>query len=41
LISILKEAEKAKRIQIVQEISAVFGRNPLLPASIIAWKPVH
>jgi hypothetical protein len=40
LMTVLKDAEKAGRIQIVRESPCVFGRNPLLPASIIAWKPL-
>ncbi len=40
LLSILKEAEHKKIIKIVFEKSQVFGSNPFLPFSIVAWKPV-
>jgi SAM-dependent methyltransferase len=40
LVTLLQAEEKAGRIQIISEQRCVFGRNALLPASIIAWKPI-
>ena len=40
LISILKKAEKDKKIEIIEEQKNIFGNNALLPISIIVWKPI-
>lgn len=39
LVSVLYTQVRAGRISILEEKPAVFGRNPLLPVSIIAWAP--
>jgi hypothetical protein len=41
LLSILKDAEKSRRINIIHEQSQVHGLNPLLPFSIVAWQPTR
>jgi len=38
LLTILKKAEKAGRIEIIEEKKNVIGSNPFLPISIIAWR---
>jgi hypothetical protein len=40
LITVLETAEREGRIRICTQSPNVFGRNPLLPASLIAWRPV-
>jgi hypothetical protein len=40
LVTVLEAAEKEGHIQICRQSPNLFGRNPLLPASLIAWKPV-
>ena len=40
LLSILREAETKGVIKIVEEIPQIFGSNPFLPLSIIAWSPI-
>jgi hypothetical protein len=40
LVTVLEAAEKEGRIRILTQSPNLFGRNPLLPASLIAWKPV-
>lgn len=40
LVTLLEAEAKAGRIQIISQQRCVFGRNALLPASIIAWKPI-
>lgn len=37
LATVLHAAEEARSINILEERRAVFGANPLLPASVIAW----
>lgn len=39
LLTVLREAEHAGRVRIVEERADVFGLNPLLPASCVAWTP--
>jgi SAM-dependent methyltransferase len=39
LLSVLREHEGRGRLRIVAERPSVFGQNPLLPASVIAWVP--
>ncbi len=39
LMSLLRGCEAAGRIRILEERANVFGANPLLPASVIAWTP--
>jgi hypothetical protein len=39
LVTLLHELECAGRIEIIEETPAVFGQNPLLPASVVIWKP--
>lgn len=39
LLTILKKAENEGIIEIVNEQSQVFGSNPFLPMSLVAWKP--
>jgi len=39
LVSLLKSQEKAGRIKIIKERKTVFGQNPFLPFSILAWQP--
>lgn len=39
LRTVLKRAEERGRLQIVHEDRTLEGLNPLLPASVIAWKP--
>ena len=41
LVSILREQQKQNRIRIIAEQPSVFGSNPLLPASIVAWAPIE
>lgn len=40
LVSLLREAEAAGALHILEERSAVLGINPLLPVSVIAWSPL-
>jgi hypothetical protein len=40
LVTVLEAAEREGHIQICTQSPNLFGRNPLLPASLIAWKPV-
>jgi hypothetical protein len=39
LVTLLHDAERQGRIRILDERPAVFGANPLLPISIVAWAP--
>jgi hypothetical protein len=39
LITLLREQQGRGRIEIVDERPALFGTNPLLPASLTAWRP--
>jgi hypothetical protein len=39
LFTLLKRQEKQRKIEILTEQPAVFGKNPFLPTSIIAWRP--
>ena len=39
LVTLLRDAEQRGMLQIEKEIKNVFGTNPLLPASIIQWRP--
>jgi hypothetical protein len=41
LLSILEIAAERGEIEIVIEKKQVFGMNPLLPMSIVAWRPLH
>ena len=38
LVSILKKAEQQGKIEIIKEDKNIFGNNPLLPISIVAWR---
>jgi hypothetical protein len=40
LLSVLKEAESKGLIRIVKELPNIFGTNPFLPMSVVAWHPV-
>ncbi len=40
LLSLLKESEKSGFLKIISEQKQAFGENPLIPLSIVAWKPV-
>jgi hypothetical protein len=40
LLSVLQNAENQGLISIVKELPQVFGSNPFLPMSIIAWIPI-
>lgn len=40
LLSLLKRGEKHGRLNILQEKRQVFGINPLLPMSLVAWRPL-
>jgi hypothetical protein len=40
-LTILKESETRGKIEIVTEEPRVFGQNPLLPFSVIAWRPKY
>lgn len=39
LVGVLRRAEREKKIEILREERAVFGANPLLPASLLCWRP--
>ncbi len=39
LVSLLRERQAAGTVRLLEERPAVFGTNPLLPASVIAWAP--
>ena len=39
LLTVLRDARDAGTIQILEERAAVFGANPLLPASVLTWAP--
>jgi hypothetical protein len=39
LATVLHQQRDAGKIEIVDEQPALFGANPLLPASVIAWRP--
>ena len=39
LLTVLKDAESRGKITIVMKQSQMFGSNPLLPFSVIAWEP--
>jgi hypothetical protein len=41
LLTVLKDAENRGKITIVMEQAQLFGSNPLLPFSVIAWKPAE
>lgn len=40
LVTVLEAAQNEGRIEIVSQSPNLFGSNPLLPASLIAWKPI-
>ena len=39
LVTLLRQQQAAGRVRIIEERPAVFGSNPLLPASVVAWEP--
>jgi len=39
LMTVLRQAQKLGRIEIIEERPSVFGGNPLLAASIVVWRP--
>jgi len=41
LITLLHDQQEKGNIKILKEKPAVFGTNPLLPASVIIWKPTE
>lgn len=41
LVTLLKKFETDKKVEIIEELPAVFGANPILPASIMVWRGVQ
>jgi hypothetical protein len=41
LLTVIQKAEEKKIVEIVAEKKQIFGSNPLLPFSIIAWRPIN
>lgn len=41
LASMLHEAEERGELEIISEEKNCFGTNPLLPMSVIVWRPIH
>src|SRR6185436_19891688 len=39
LVSALRAAESTGKLRAVEELPAVFGRNPLFPVSVLVWRP--
>jgi SAM-dependent methyltransferase len=39
LVTLLRAMEQAGQVEVLEETPAVFGQNPLLPASVVIWKP--
>jgi hypothetical protein len=41
LVTVLREQRDRGVIDILEELPAVFGSNPLLAASVIVWRPLR
>ncbi len=41
LLSLLRDCRDRNVIEMVSEIPCCFGQNPLLPASVISWRPAE
>jgi len=41
LVTLLQEHETKGTLKILKEERSLFGNNPLLPISVIAWKPIN
>jgi hypothetical protein len=41
LLTLLKRAEAASKIDILRESPRVFGANPFLVASVVSWRPIY
>jgi len=39
LVTLLREMERAGKVEILEETPELFGQNPLLTASVVIWKP--
>jgi SAM-dependent methyltransferase len=39
LVTLLRAMEQAGQVEVLEETPDVFGQNPLLPASVVIWKP--
>lgn len=39
LLTVIREQSERRRVEIVTEQRQVFGLNPLLPMSVVAWRP--
>jgi SAM-dependent methyltransferase len=39
LITLLRAMERIGRLEVLEETPDVFGQNPLLPASLVIWRP--
>ena len=41
LVTVLRSAQSARRVEIVREDRVVFGMNALMPVSVVAWRPTN
>jgi SAM-dependent methyltransferase len=39
LITLLRAMERVGQVEVLEETADVFGQNPLLPASVVIWRP--